>query len=176
MCDLLFGTEVEGRPASFYRKESIANWCKRLSISHPDQSSIEFENAYLNAIKGAGQTQNGLFGLRLMHESLDELTGKLELVFPHIKNDIPLLEEAFGQTLFVHLTRNDKISQAISRLRAEQSGLWHVRKDGGARERLGPGSPIAYSRERIAVYEAELLANDAAWERWFFENGICPIG
>ena len=43
---------------------------------------------------------------------------------------------------YLHLSREDKLAQAVSDLKAEQSGLWHVFTDGSERETTDPSYRI----------------------------------
>ena len=176
LCDLLAGSGVAGRPASFYRRESIGSWAQRLGVPISEGTDNElFERRYLEAIRREGTAGTDLFGLRLMWPSLAELNGKLDQLFPGLSDDRARLEAAFGSTLYLHLTRADKVAQAVSRLRAEQSGLWHLDADGGERERSGPPAAPAYDAVAIEGFVSEAVDHDAAWRRWFAAQGIAPM-
>ena len=76
---------------------------------------------------------------------------------------------------YVHLRRADTLGQAISRVRAEQTGLWHRAADGSELERLSPPAEPVYDRARIAAALAEAERLTAGWEDWFTRNGIVPL-
>ena len=61
--------------------------------------------------------------MRLMWESVADLLKRLELFYPDQPCDRARLQSAFGSPLYLHLSRNDKVAQAVSRLMAEQTGL-----------------------------------------------------
>ena len=172
-CDLLTATGVAGRPASYYRIEDIAEWAERMGV--PFGESAGFERAYLDAVVRRGTGDTGTFALRLMWPSLADLMERLELVFPGLADDAARLKAAFGSSLFVHLSRGDKVAQAVSRLKAHQTGLWHMGADGTERERTAPPQAPIYDFERLAGFVAEAETADAEWNRWFARHGISPV-
>ena len=76
---------------------------------------------------------------------------------------------------YIHLSRQDKIAQAISRLKAQQSGLWHRFADGTERERTAPPQEPDYDYDGLAGLAAEAEADDRAWLDWFERHRIEPV-
>lgn len=173
LCDLLTGAGA-GRPNSFYRQEDIAEWAEHWGLTLPT-SDPGFPRAYLDAVRREGRGGTGVFGMRLMWESLGPLSEVLSEIFPHCDGDAARLEAAFGPLRYVHLSRQDRVAQAISRVRAEQSGLWHRSADGSERERLGPPKEPAYDAAHIASVLAEIDAAERGWQEWFSRHAILPV-
>ena len=90
-------------------------------------------------------------------------------------SDSARFRSAFGPPFYVHLSREDKVAQAVSRLKAEQSGLWHVNADGTERERQKPGQAPVYDARGLSEQVARLEEHDAAWESWFTRQGTQPL-
>ena len=99
----------------------------------------------------------------------------IALVVPDLPSDRARLRAAFGETLFIHLSRADKLAQAVSLVKAEQTGLWHIGLDGRELERLKPPEPPQYDFARITAVLAELEQFDADWLRWFEAEAITPL-
>lgn len=173
LCDLLTASGVAGRPASFYRREGIGDWAERLGV--PAGEGIAFERAYLEAVRQHGTGDTGMFALRLMWPSLPELSARLAQLIPGLPSDAARFEHAFGTPLYLHLSRRDKVAQAVSRLKAEQTGLWHLTADGSERERTAPPQAPRYDGDRLAAFVAEAEADDAAWTAWFAQQSITPL-
>lgn len=175
LCDLLEATGQAGRPQSYYRRQDIESrasaWGLR-SADFPDQAA--FDRAYLSAVLRAGAAGTGIFGLRLMWGTVGELFERLAPLYPGA-TEAATLTQAFGPLVYIHVSRRDKVAQAISLLKAEQSGLWHVGADGADRQRIGPGGPVAYDADRIATFVAELERDDAAWNAFFDRHGLEPV-
>jgi trehalose 2-sulfotransferase len=172
LCDMLADAGKAGRPQSYYRRQGIAHWAGQWGLA-ADQAN--FAAAYLAAVKLAGTSENGIFGLRIMWETLAELSGTLAHLYPQLPTDAARFDAAFGEALYVHLSRRDKVAQAVSWLRAEQSGVWHRFADGAIREQTGLPAPARYDGARIAALCNNLIADDAAWNNWFSAQDIRPV-
>ncbi len=176
LCDLLTETRVAGRPDSFFRGESREWWAEYFNVSTSGcESLLDFDQAYLNAVVEEGRHETPVFGMRVMWESLGDLLYRLGHFFPDETSDRARLEQAFGSLTYIHLSRYDKIAQAVSHLRAEQSGLWHRHADGTERERMKPTEETVYDAQRIAKLVAEAVSHDTAWEAWFEQHHISPV-
>ena len=176
LCNLLASTNTTGNPDSFYGRQFISWWALEWSLPGRDtMSEREFNIAYLNAAVAAGKGGTGIFGIRLMQENLDDLSAALDQVFPQLPSDRARLEKAFGSILYIHLSRENKLAQAISLVKAEQTGLWHIAPDGTEIERLSPPKEPHYDFARINREVLELEGYDAAWNSWFDAQGIEPL-
>ena len=176
LCDLLSGTGIAGRPHSYYRRQDISWRAQEWGVPSLDLIGPEaFERAYLEAVLRAGIAGTGMFGLRLMWPTVPELAARLSVIQPDGLDDAARFQSAFGKPLYVHLSRADKVLQAVSLLKAQQSGLWHLGADGTERERSEPSAPLAYDKDRLTSLVDELEMGDAAWIDWFSRHGIEPL-
>ncbi|MGB0387443.1 MAG: Stf0 family sulfotransferase [Ardenticatenaceae bacterium] len=179
LCDLLADSGVAGRPDSFFRLQSMRSWwAQELGVSVAEWTDEHaFDHSYLAAVlqEGAGGTQ--VFGMRLMWSQVDNLSKRLGVLYPGLSSDTARIRAAFGPTGFVHLSREDKVAQAVSLIKAKQSGLWHVNADGTERERerVKPGQAPAYDARVLAEQVAEYEQHDAAWVEWFAQQNIEPV-
>lgn len=176
LCKMLKATGVAGRPNSYFRREDITEWAERWGV--PTQGDIEgadFDRAYLAAMRVFGTAGTGTFGLRLMWGSVTDATRRLNRALQTMQDITRSFADAFGPSLYIHVSRNDKLAQAVSRVRAEQSGLWHLGADGTVIEGDEIVRPVAYDGARIAELVAELHDDDAAWGRFFAERQIAPL-
>jgi LPS sulfotransferase NodH len=174
--NLLASTKTTGNPDSFYGRKFMSDWAEEWRLPARDtMSERDFNNAYLKAAVAAGKGGTGIFGLRLMRENLDELSADLDQIFPQLTSDRARLENAFGRILYIHLSREDKLAQAISLVKAEQTGLWHMAPDGTEIERLAPPQEPRYDFARINREVRVLESYDAAWNSWFSAQGIEPL-
>jgi trehalose 2-sulfotransferase len=171
LCDLLAETGVTGAPNSFYRAESVAHFASRLSVA----PGPDFERRYLDAIIAEGRRGTDLFSMRVMWPSLPEIGTKLASLFPHETTDAGRVAAAFGTPLYLHVERQDKVAQAISRIKAEQSGLWHRAADGSVREQGGEYRAPEYDAARIRESIAETTDHVARWRSWFAREAIRPL-
>ncbi len=176
LCELLTATGVAGRPDSFFMQDPGAEWERAWGLPPAKgEGTPAHARAFLQAARNAGRGATPVFGLRLMQRDLGRLLALTALAHPGLPGDLARLTAAFGETLFIHLTRADKLAQAVSRVKAEQTGLWHRAPDGTEIERLSPPAPPRYDPARIAKVLAELEHGDAAWQAWFTAQGIIPL-
>ena len=176
LCDLLASTGVAGRPHSYYRNEDVSYWSELWGVPQPHQpGNAAFESAYLAAMIREGTAGTGIFGLRLMWSSVADASRRLDAIAGDRAEVAARFARAFGSTLYIHLSRQYKLAQAISLIRAEQSGLWHRAADGAERERTAPHQTPSYDGRRIAEVLNELRTDDAAWTDFFSTHGISPL-
>lgn len=176
LCDLLASTRVAGSPDSFFMSHVDPHWAQQWGL--PDRGNLgdrDFASAYLAAAMTAGKGGTDIFGLRLMRENLEGLSGLIGDAHPGQPTDKARLEAAFGKTLFIHLTREDKLAQAVSMVKAEQTGLWHIAPDGTEVERLAPPGEPHFDFQRLDRKIDQLQRHDAAWTSWFTAQGIEPL-
>ncbi len=173
---MLRATGVAGHPESWFHRPDLAEWCATYGVSI--DPALDPAGAMRGcAVKGikAGQGATRVFGLRLQYKSLGFLMDQLAAAFPDAADDPTRLEAAFGPLRYIYLRRADKLAQAISRVRAEQSGLWHQAPDGTEIERLSDPQDPAFDRARLAAVIAELEAHERGWRDWFARHKITPF-
>lgn len=182
LCDLLESTTRCGTPNSYFDPRFIPEWAEEWGLpavtpqEAPSLDVPSFDTAYLEAAIEVGKASSEIFALRLMRETLESLSATLHLIYPGQPSDKARLEKAFGsRLLYLHLSRADKLAQAISYIKAEQTGLWHQAPDGSEIERLSPPQDPHYDFNRIAQEVAKLEAYDKAWNSWFEAQGIAPL-
>lgn len=176
LCKLLAATGVAGNPGSYFHEPSLSDWLSDFDLA-PDPSATERDvlAEIFRAAMAKGSLDTGTFGLRLQRHSFDFFTEKLAVLYPESSRDAQRLQAAFGRTLFVHLTRRDKVEQAVSYVKAEQTGLWHAAPDGTELERLSPPQTPVYDASEIRARYDELTAYDRDWEHWFAAEEISPL-
>lgn len=140
---------MAGSPASYFYRPSLDDWTNRLGVKTeaPTERELIWDIIHAALAKGRGATS--VFGLRQQRPSFEFLCEKLSLAIPEVSTDRARIETAFGKTLFIHLSREDKLEQAVSLIKAQQTGLWHVGTDGTEIERTGPAQHPVYDGEEI---------------------------
>jgi len=176
LCKLLAATRVAGNPASYFHGSSVEDWLDELGLppgtSAPDHDVLK--TAFGEAAR-LGRDGTGVFGLRQQQHYLEFLREKLAIMRPQHRTDKERLESLFGPMLFIHLSRADKLAQAVSYLKAEQSGLWHVAPNGIELERLAPHREPIYDFDAVKGCVEMLTDYDRKWEQWFRLEAIDPL-
>ncbi|MGR3679501.1 MAG: Stf0 family sulfotransferase [Paracoccaceae bacterium] len=176
LCGLLRETALAGNPDSHFHTASLDQWLLDNGLTRSDFPTRDAAlSACIEAVKTHGQENTGVFGLRMQRGSFRYFIAQLALLAPQATTHRDLIETIFGATCFIHLTRKDKLDQAISRVIAQQTGLWHRAKDGSELERLAPPRPPHYDGDGIARHLALLTQLDQEWQDWFTQQNIDPL-
>lgn len=171
---LLESTGVAGRPQAYFRAPDEPLWADRWGIARTDDGAFGYGD-YVRAALAAGRTDNGVFGAKLMWGTLGEVVAKLGEVHPELAGqDAELLRRVFGRTAFVHLRREDVVAQAVSWLRAEQTGTWFVGGSGEIGGGGADGGAPSFDPRRIEALVRTAVEHEEAWQRWFDSAGIRP--
>jgi trehalose 2-sulfotransferase len=188
LCELLRSTGVAGRPGEPLQQLRATNRARQprqyfeglddpevlglLRETQPGEpeSAELFEERLTRAIADA-TTPNGVFATKLMWGYALDLFGRLQE--RPATRDLPpaeALAQTFPLTAYVHVTRPDKVAQAVSLWTAVQTERW--RDEGGE---TPEGREPQYSRAAIAHLERQLDNQDRAWRLWFRNAGIEPL-
>lgn len=173
---MLAETGVAGHPKSYFHKPDLGDWASYLGVSlSAETGELGQIRLLVDAAIEQGTANTGLFGLRLQRHSFDFFFRQLRTLCLNEPTDKDRLEAVFGRTLFVHLTRPDKLSQAVSYVKAQQSGLWHRAADGSELERLSPPADPVYDFAALKDCRDQFIQFDRDWNDWFAEQAIEPL-
>lgn len=170
LCALLRDSGVAGHPKSYFHQQDLDKWRAGLGLTSDTSRPDIFAAA---VAQGRGDTD--MFGLRLQRHSAPFFLDQLRDAHPDAPTDKAAVQAQFGSTRFLYLHRADKVAQAVSLVRASQSGLWHRNADGSELERSAPPQPLHYDQAAIEQEVETVKAYDTAWEDWFAEQAITPL-
>jgi LPS sulfotransferase NodH len=168
LCGLLDSSGVAGHPASYFNSKTVNHYADEWRIARPRDGRID--EAFVRAVLAAGRTPNGVFGGRVMAETLPELISGLAAAasVPAVP-DVDLLIAQLGPLSFVHLRRCDVVAQAVSWAKSVQTHFWHP-----GEAVLPGGRDPHYDDELIDRLVATIEQSEADWKAWFASHGIVP--
>ena len=176
LCRLLTEAENAGMPDSHFHEPSLQKWFGYYGLEEAAfKDRRDALRATFNAAIEHGKGDSDVFALRLQRHSFAFFSEQLSILHPSLQTDKSRIEAVFGKTLFIHLTRENKLDQAISYIKAQQSGLWHMASDGTELERLGEPQELRYDREAISAQIDEFEQMETAWRKWFALERIEPL-
>lgn len=176
LCRMLQETGLAGAPDSHFHAPSFEAWLGYYRLSDTVFSTRQAAlDAIFRAARSRGKGASDIFGLRMQRPSSTYFSEQLVVLHPEQPDDHSRIEAAFGETLYIHLTREAKLDQAISYVKAAQSGLWHKAADGSELERLSAPQASVYDAEAIGAQLAVFEQMDDAWEAWFAAQNITPL-
>jgi trehalose 2-sulfotransferase len=114
----------------------------------------EFSSQIAIAVR-VGTTANRCFSIKLHTWHFDRLSNNPEIL------------NAFPAPRFVRLTRRDLLGQAVSLVRARQTGRYHASTDEGRTPNFD-GATIYNAIKEIAI-------NRARWDTFFARNDLKPL-
>jgi len=169
LCSLLKATNLAGKPESYFRSQDVEARVEAWKIRQTD-GSFSFSD-FLNCVLRRGRTDNDVFAARIMWGTMEELTNNLRSI-GMTGGDREVLSSAFGPTKFVYLKRQDLVAQAISRLRAEQTNVWHIR---GKVDQDAARLRVWYDQKAIQYFVEEAKDHNQNWNEWFQRFEIDPL-
>lgn len=123
------------------------------------------EKAFKAALNKIFSTaQDGLFATKLMWPHRNELSKALCFS----RSEASEFASCFPDSKWLNISRQDKISQAISFFRAGKSNRWHIYKDEKEPE-------VAYSFTDIRNAISELSIHDRLWDMFYDHAGVSPF-
>lgn len=166
LTDGLHETRRAGRPKQFFLEKNEDRYIARHQLRPRNFA------AYVREIQKASATANEVFGFKLMSWYLEEFLNRLRATGAFGNAQTPLgqlLDNAFPQIRYVHISRRHKLRQALSKVRAAQTGLWKIRET-AATELAEP----TFEPDLIEQSLAEIAYLDQLWEKFFAEIGVQP--
>jgi len=149
-------TNALGEPREWFIPNRMDKLVEQWGLS-PD----DFDG-YIAALKQKKSTKSGVVGIKLMVSHLTMLADRG--VLPQERRLDALLERFGGDTLVIRLLRGDKLRQAISLMKARQTGKWGVLKEAKGEAK--------YSYDELAKIIVQLVKWEAQWERELESSGI----
>lgn len=168
LCKLLAATGKAGNPQSYFHNPSVSDWLHDFGLASINVTQKrDVLRAIFDVAIERGTCNTNFFGLRLQGKSVDFLIQQMRELSHGYSGDLELFQSVFGTTLFIHLTRVNKLDQAISLVKANQTGLWHMAPDGTELERLSAPQEPAYNADDITKKMFEMKALDKKWDDLF---------
>jgi LPS sulfotransferase NodH len=180
LCRSLAATGVAGKPEEYFERlrhsglprepreyfdgadDSLLALLPESRTGDPAATELERE---LPRYFAEGTTPNGVFGSKLMWSYFGDLLARLGTTTDG--DALAALGARFGPPRFVHVTRRDKVAQAVSLWRAVQTRAWNASEAEDVR-------PV-YDARGIEFLRAQVSAHDDAWRAWFEVNRVEPL-
>ncbi len=163
LCDLLYKSGAAGNPKEFLLTQYEPK--EGIDISKYDQ--------YVQTLLSRYASDNGVSGVKLMEDNFALVVERLRKSL-HLqeKSDVEVLEPIFPNLSFIFITRKDKIRQAISLSRAEQSKVWEKRN--GSDNTSQKGENIKITPHYIKAAYNRIIEKERFWLDFFETQKITP--
>ncbi|MGI8891035.1 MAG: Stf0 family sulfotransferase [Chthoniobacterales bacterium] len=167
LSDGLRDTGRAGRPNHFFLPSSEEHFRPKYGF----KADSDFAD-YVRGVVKKTSTSNEVFAFKLMAWYLPKFLARLRQTgafgVPD-GSDLEMLHAAFPRLRFIRISRRGKLRQAISKVRATQTGVWKVQES---------ETPIAdpeFDRALIDRSLAEFKWSEDIWDTFFVRLGIRPF-
>ena len=166
LCEALANTGIAGRPEEYFQPANEIIWKERRGISTCAE--------YLSHTIEQCTTPNGVFGVKMMWGYFDHFLHTVYQMPDYRKRKMPVpkvLQAIFPNLHYIWIKRRDTVRQAVSQAKAIQTNQWVARGESSCQATHRP----AFSFMQIDFMVQEISAHNAAWQRFFAQNGIQPL-
>jgi trehalose 2-sulfotransferase len=146
LCQYLSSSGVLGHPLEYF------NAAGRRMLDHPDYP--DDPKAQVDCVLTMGATANGIYGLKLFPDQFDRIAKSFDWT------------RMLPNLAFVVLRRRDLLAQAISMVRAVQTGQW--------RSAMPMQGSAVYDGSRIYQCLRAVARDFARWDVFFARKAIEP--
>lgn len=156
LCSMLWRTGVLGAPAEYWNNRNRTK-SKTIGVQMMERLEASSPDDYLTKLLACRTSANGVFGVNVHYFDFEEA---LSLHPKMLERLLPLT--------YIYIRREDKIAQAVSMVKAAQTGAWV--------SLANPKSEnLQYDRDLISRCLSFVEQQDRGWARWFEQNNISPF-
>jgi LPS sulfotransferase NodH len=163
LCHLLASTGKAGNP-----KEYLLPTYKS-KVPFDEENYVQYVRGNLNAYA----SENGVSGVKMMENNFSELLERLRNSDEFgAKSNMEIVHDVFPGVQFIFISRKNKVRQAISLSRAEQSDRWE--KHSSLTSSTANKNKFAITPFYIKSAINRAIEREEIWKKFFQENGIVP--
>lgn len=169
---LAFGlgsTKLAGNPNEYLDANVVFNWAQQLGFS------VRSYSDYLQQLMSATCTPNGVFGAKTMWHSVKDTLGVYARLIPELAS-LPLYQQVAGllnQPRYIFITRDDKLRQAISLVKAAQTNVW-IHWNNDPSQNAAPAAEAIYNPAAIEEQLNTITLVERTWDSFFTVAGLKP--
>ncbi|NMO03923.1 sulfotransferase [Gordonia sp. TBRC 11910] len=162
-------TSLAPQPSDWFVGVDDRSILTLLAPDKPGVESTETADDWRARILREGSTDNGVWGGKLMWNQTPLVLERAAGLTGRTGTDLhSALGDILGDVLYIKVTRQDVVSQAVSFWRAVQTNTW--------RGRPAAGDDVAqYHQGAIAHLVKVLQEQELGWRTYFADHGIEPV-
>ena len=161
LCEALRNTGLAGNPDEYFGPMHVERWCRLWQPESPSD--------YIHHVIREGMGGTSVWGGKVMRLYWGNFIGYLRTVTPKNYSEKELLDAFFPELKFIFITRRDKVRQGVSWLKFIQGMAWYWESD---TPQVLPDMEFKPDVIRDFIHQTAL--HEAAWLRFFQQNGITP--
>lgn len=173
LCRALANTGIAGEPDEYFLtgppEAFPPGWSFWEDGALAHAHGVSTRRAYLDLVYKVGSSANGVFGAKLMWNNVPWVVEKfLEMEAFAGMTRVEVFTAVFPNLHVVHLTRHDRVRQAVSWARAAQDGVWIVSDT----EPAQPTAEPVYDGEFIGGLLGLIEQGELGWRELFADLGV----
>lgn len=171
LCKALESTNIAGKPGEFFNLNNSDSFLNHYKV----QNYLELRAK----IWSLGTTPNGVFGIKhSMHTDnyqakLKEFA-QLQGFASKVTDDEKIWADLFPNCKHLHITRRNKVRQAVSWWKAIQDQVWHLEK-GNKRQQKESFYEDKYDFDALSHLFKESSLREAAMQNYFERFNLSPF-
>ena len=175
LCRALSDTGVAGHPDEWFLCGGPEDFPPGFTFweesALAQERGVSDRQGYIDLVHELATTDNSVFGIKIMFNNVQWIEAKFRELprFADVSRR-DLYGAIFPDLRVVHLTRRDRVRQAVSWARAAQDNVWIVTDEGSPEPTGEPG----YWREFIAGLEQLIIDGENGWRALYDELGLDP--
>jgi LPS sulfotransferase NodH len=164
-------TGLSPQPRQWFEGVTDESILALLAPLEPGTPSTETAEQWRERIRREGRTANGVWGAKLMWNQTPLLVRRADELPDRSGTGLrsAIVDVVGAEPLYIYVSRQDKVHQAVSFWRAVQTRVWRA--------------PAVRTFDDSAVYHAGGIAHlltilqeqDRRWREWFASEGITPL-
>jgi LPS sulfotransferase NodH len=167
LAEALTGTGLAGRPQDYFWHADEQTHRRQLGVP----ADAPFADYFRKVVEYA-TTPNGVCGVKMMSGNLEYFVGFAQALVGTQHVPVPeLLATLFPNLHYIWLKRNDKVRQAISWVRASQTGVYMITDD----TQRPTGAQVSFDFDVIAREVRAFEREEAFWGQYFATCGVEPL-
>lgn len=150
--------------------------CEKMLERHIGEAQIDWEKKdikkFIEEIFESGRTPNGVSGFSFVGRQLEHFAHVLQRSKRHRGMSEEDILSCFPLNIkYIWLTRKNKVEYAVSWLKAEQTGVWHIERRDEKGIRINP----VFNFGGIVGWMIEFERREKKRKKFFEKNGIFPL-
>ena len=174
ICSDIASTEVLGHPNEYF--------IKPIELWHAKKNKTELIEA-INSIPLHSSSSNGIQAIKIMSNQICSIGTILETIgLAKGRTNLDCFFNYFSDYIFVRVSRNDKVAQAVSRIMAESTGIYHhldptksILKLGRSSSRERNEAGIEYSYDLIQKNIDTIINEEKTMQNYLEIRSITPF-
>lgn len=172
LCEALKASGFAGRPEEWFYNAWLGGYTKFAGLPAPlsDDPSPDELRESLAQLSSRGSSPNGVFGVKVMWNYWPKVVALLRRMLEKVSgDDLDVLRACLPQPRFLRISRRDRVAQAVSWAKGEQSGRF------SSTQKAAGGVRLEYDYGQIRRHFVHINEAERGWDEFFESRRVEPF-